>query len=1391
MPPDHPPDEDLLRQLPLPLAQLGRRARNAKTDLERSLAAYYLWEAALKLLAAVAVAEYAGRGPAAPDVAERLRALARPALGHWWSFARLLVPALADAGDEAFARQRDLLLGPPRSDLPRAAGLDAVLRELLEGKPGARATVQLAELFDRLVSLRNDDLGHGAAGQRPAAHYRRLAPALLAGATEIAARLGVLAGRRLVHVADVRRLGSGAWLVERYDLSTGEVRRLESLEVPEGQAASLPRPGRLYLQGPGADAGRPLHPLVVFDPEAEQVFFLNARVRQRKADYLCYATGEVVKRDELGQDRRDLLARVLGGPVDEGAVQAWAERSRADDPPSPAGGPRPRRTVGEFELVSRLGQGGMGVVYRAWQPSLGRQVALKCLMRSGDPKAEARFAREIKALGRVEHPNLVKVFTSGADGDQWFYAMELVEGADLAAVCARLSAGPATSVSEADWQAAVSTACERQRKKELPADAAPPGDGPAPTPAEPAAPAGRPGRAHVARAVEVVRQVAEAAHALHEAGVVHRDVKPGNVLLSADGGHAVLLDLGLAQLADETDGRLTRTRQFVGTLRYASPEQLLGAKLDRRADVYALGATLWELLTLRPLFGVTDQTPTPEAMLAIQTAEAGHARRHNPQVPADLDAVVMQCLEKDRARRYATARELADDLGRWLGGEPVLAQPPSLGYLLRKKARKYRARLATAAVALAALLLGAALLVVLAARQRGADELVSVAVREVEGRLAEAPARATAAEALRTCQDAEAAADRAVGLAGSALVSDGLRQRAAQARQTAREARAAAERDRVLLDRLLDVVTPRETARYARSESGVMAEVAEPAAEEQYAAAFRAWGLDMDATPTADAAARFVPRPPLVREAAAAGLDQWAVARRQAKHVDWRRLLELASAVDPADRRERQGLRAALAGDDPGQALGNLRGQARAAAGPVAEVTLLAAALAAAGDPAGAERLLRAATRTRPHEAALWVALGQHLESQPQPRWAEVVESYQAARAVNPALGVALARAQAKAGRAAEGAALLGELVRDRPDHPELHFYLGNALSDQGRPREAEAECREAIRLRPDYPEAHNNLGNALEKQGRPKEAEAEYREAIRLRPGFPEPHYNLGVALSDQGRRKEAEAECREAIRLRPGYPVAHFNLGLALGKQGRPKEAEAEYREAIRLKPGYPVAHYNLGNALRQQGHFTEALAELRRGHELGSRQPGWRYPSAQRVQECERLAALEARLPALLRGDDRPAPADLPDLTAVYQGKRLHAAAARLAAAALAANPILSLDLASGFRSDAARSAALAAAGQGADAGRLPAKERDSLRRQALDWLAADLAAWGKLAGNALARPTLLKTLRHWQEDPDLAGVREPAALAQLPEAERAQWQKLWADVAGLLRRADPGP
>ncbi len=409
--------------------------------------------------------------------------------------------------------------------------------------------------------------------------------------------------------------------------------------------------------------------------------------------------------------------------VDPAQVERWAANSQAEEPPLPLLDleEAPRRRLGEFELLSELGRGGMGVVYRAWQPSLGRQVALKCLLKAGDPKADARFNREIHALGRVEHPNLVKVFTSGVDAERWFYAMELVEGATLGAVCGQLQSkgSGASEVDLATWHASLSIACQEVRDAERPLSTLDDDDAQSarPGPLTPS-PYQAGDRGYVRHVVELVRQVADAAHALHEAGVIHRDIKPENILVGPEGSEAVLMDLGLAQLADESEGRLTRTRQFVGTLRYASPEQVLSVPLDRRSDVYSLGATLWELLTLRPLFGATDQTPTPELMLKIQHGDPDSPRRLNPQVPEDLESIVLKCLEKDRTRRYATASELSADLSRWLRGDPVQAQPPTLGYLLGKALRRHRGRVALAASLLLALLLGTATALTLQANRR-------------------------------------------------------------------------------------------------------------------------------------------------------------------------------------------------------------------------------------------------------------------------------------------------------------------------------------------------------------------------------------------------------------------------------------------------------------------------------------------------------------------------------------------------------------------------------------------------------------------------------------------------------------------------------------------------
>jgi serine/threonine protein kinase/tetratricopeptide (TPR) repeat protein len=381
------------------------------------------------------------------------------------------------------------------------------------------------------------------------------------------------------------------------------------------------------------------------------------------------------------------------------------------------------------------------------------------------------------------------------------------------------------------------------------------------------------------------------------------------------------------------------------------------------------------------------------------------------------------------------------------------------------------------------------------------------------------------------------------------------------------------------------------------------------------------------------------------------------------------------------------------------------------------------------------------------------------------------------------------------------------EAARLRPNDPEAHHNLGVAQFHRGKVDEAEAAFREALRLKPDYPEAHNNLGNVRFRQGKLPEAEAELREALRLKPHYPEAHCNLGGVLYNKGKLPEAEAEFREALRLRPDYPEAHCNLGGVLYRQRKLGEAVVESGKALRLRGDYPEAHCIKGLSLCQQGGIVEALKHLRYGHELASKQANLGYPSSEWARQAEQLVALDTKLARALTGEAQPAdPAERLALARLCQAadpaerialarlcqrcKERHAAAAGFYAAAFAAQPKLADDLWTHDRYNAACSSALAGCGQGADAGKLEDKERARLRRQALDWLRADLTAWGQLLAKEpdQARAAVQRMLRHWQRDPDFAGVRGDA-LAKLPEAQRQPWKQLWTDVERTLRKVNP--
>jgi serine/threonine protein kinase len=353
----------------------------------------------------------------------------------------------------------------------------------------------------------------------------------------------------------------------------------------------------------------------------------------------------------------------------------------ADSAPSIAG---PKR-LGEFLIGAEIGRGGMGVVYEAVQAQLDRKVALKVLpfAAAWDQKQIARFRNEALAAAQLHHPNIVPVFAVGEDRGVHYYAMQHVAGRSLDLVILDLRGEGGRQPSPGS-----TVALGRDPTDSLMGVA-------------PASPdrIRTPNLAHCRTVTEWGIQAAHALHHAHEYGIIHRDIKPSNLILDQD-GKAWVTDFGLARVQNGTG--VTMTGDIVGTLRYMSPEQAAGrhAEVDGRTDIYALGATLYELLTLQPPFPGDDQH---EIRQAIESSDPVPLRSLNPAIPADLETVVLHALAKNREDRYPTAEALADDLRRFLDGQPTLARPPSLLDRGVKWVWRHRRLAAAAVVAMAVL----------------------------------------------------------------------------------------------------------------------------------------------------------------------------------------------------------------------------------------------------------------------------------------------------------------------------------------------------------------------------------------------------------------------------------------------------------------------------------------------------------------------------------------------------------------------------------------------------------------------------------------------------------------------------------------------------------------
>jgi tetratricopeptide (TPR) repeat protein len=901
-----------------------------------------------------------------------------------------------------------------------------------------------------------------------------------------------------------------------------------------------------------------------------------------------------------------------GGPA--------APPSAAPGAPLPEGG-----VLGDFRILREVGRGGMGVVYEAEQVSLRRRVALKVLPMAAalDSRQLQRFQLEAHAAACLHHTNIVPVHAVGTEHGVPYYAMQFIEGQSLAELIRDLRrlegmepvdgpaqglAGISTSTLAVELLTGHAPDAPTVDHSPSPARGEGRGEGAGsrevPVSATPRSRANSStrSRAYVRTIANLGLQAAEALDHAHTRGILHRDIKPANLLLDP-AGRLWVTDFGLAQI--QGSNGLTLTGDVLGTLRYMSPEQALARRvvIDGRTDVYSLGVTLYELLALRPAIDGKDRQ---EILRRIAEQDPASLRTLNPAVPRELETIVAKAMDKEPSARYATARDLADDLRNYLEDRPIRARRPSLSDRARKWSRRH----------VAAVRAGIGVLLVLVASLGWIVRDVSARRAEAEGKVRESLAvlepglrqgNPHAADVVRAARQAEA------HLAGG-LVRRELRD---QTGRLLADLAMLADLERIRLDQAL-----------------LREEEFDRGTDSAYAAAFRSYGVDVESLGPAEAGTHLRDR--AIAAHLAAGLDDWAIVRKKRggkEDQGWRRLLDAAVQTVPEPNGWRAAFRAALAREMPREELVKLADAAPLGEMPATTLNLLGNHLREAGATETAVSVLRAGQRRYPGDFWLNHSLAFALFKLQLPQLDEAIGYARAALALRPESAMVhsnLGLVLKNKGRVDEALACYREAIRLKPDdgcaynnlgialkgqgkldealacyqeavrfgpanHAEHHDNLGNALQASGRWDEAINCFKEAIRAQPELESAHNNLDAALRKQGKLDEVIAYYNGLLRLQPSY-KGYEVLGIALFNKGRLDEAIARFRDGLRLRPDLARAHSNLGAGLANKGRLDEALAAFREAVRLQPDDSVALRNLSVTLKEKGCLDEAIAVYR---------------------------------------------------------------------------------------------------------------------------------------------------------------------------------------------------
>ncbi len=986
-----------------------------------------------------------------------------------------------------------------------------------------------------------------------------------------------------------------------------------------------------------------------------------------------------------------------------------------------------------YQLLGEIARGGIGAILKGRDVDLGRDLAIKVLLEKhrDHPEMVRRFIEEAQIGGQLQHPGIVPVHELGRFPDGRFYiAMKMVAGRTLAALL--------------------------ESRKDPTEDRS--------------------------RFLAIFEQVCQTLAYAHSRGVIHRDLKPSNVMVG-NFGEVQVMDWGLAKVLDQggvadeerslrsqdealairtvrtgSDARDSHAGSVLGTPAYMAPEQARGAldTVDERADVFGLGSILCEILTGHPAF--TGKTVS-ELYRKAERADLGDAlaRLDACDAEPDLVALAKACLAAVPKNRPRDAGVVLADLTAYVASVDQRLRAAELAKVEAEARAVGERKRRVLSLALAASALGTALL--------GGGAWAWVA-RDHSRRTA------------KTAGVVNKAYDEAIFLRSQARTDSGgdltKWDKAIEAAKRAEALLAEGESNEDLLVRvqglLTNIAQERAEASLAVKDRHIVEQLAaihndlgvhldSERANAEYAEAFRNYGVDVDKLTPEQAGSKLATSPAATELANA--LDQWTFLRLAPDHQDVsgaRRLVEIAKIADPDPWRNRLRETLNTKGRDRGAALEALERLAETADPdrlPEASVTRLAFALASLGRRKTALSLLRRTQQLHPD--GFWINCDLGRELMFSKDFAEAVRFYSNAVAVRPRSSFALNN-------------------------------LGTALHNGGRLEEAIATFQRAIQIQPDNVSARISLGAAWIDQGDIAKAKAVFREAKELKSNECSIHTDIAQIFASRGDWEPAIAELRDGVRHEPDSAVIRECLGAALLETGHKEEAEELFREAVRLEPRHDYARVGLGRALLARGDLDAALRAF---HHVNYRNPEKHRPdlSAKLARETERMVALDARLPRLLCGEEKPTnPAETMEAARLCQSKQLDEASAKLWSQAFASEPKLAEDFNSDSLYHAASAAALAGCCEGKDSSKADAKAQERWRQQARSWLRTELASCRKVLERGVTREgsLLRKRLGRWQIDPAFAGIRDETRLAQLSKVEQEDCRALWTEVEALKKQ-----